>query len=147
MNGVKSPIGVEELSSLVEFAKSVNLEEMVLEQGERKISFKRRMALPEPALPAAAPAPARPADKAPQGPKIQYILSPMVGTFLRALKDRPPLMVEGEEVAPGDKAGVVEAMKVPKDVICNYQGRIVRILVENGKPVEYGQKLFEVEVP
>jgi biotin carboxyl carrier protein len=68
-----------------------------------------------------------------------------VGTFLRAPKDRPPLVVEGEEVDSGDKVGIVEAMKVPRDVTSHVAGHIVRILVENGKPVEYGQKIFEVE--
>jgi acetyl-CoA carboxylase biotin carboxyl carrier protein len=70
----------------------------------------------------------------------------MVGTFWRALsKDRPPLVVEGDEVTAGQRMAVVMAMEVPKDVICDVNGRIVKILVENGKPVEYGQKLFEVE--
>ena len=131
----------EYVASLVDFAKSVNLEEVVWEQGDQKIAFKRRMAPPAPP-----PAPAAPKAAAkPEAPKSHFILSPMVGTFLRAPKDRPPLVVEGDEITAGEKLAVVEAMKVPKDVISDANGRILKILVENGKPVEYGQKLFEVE--
>jgi acetyl-CoA carboxylase biotin carboxyl carrier protein len=69
----------------------------------------------------------------------------MVGTFQRAAKDRPPLVVEGGSVAPGARLAIVEAMQVPKDVIATISGRIVKILVESGRPVEYGQPLFEIE--
>jgi biotin carboxyl carrier protein len=55
-------------------------------------------------------------------------------------------VVEGGEVTSGQRVAAVEAMKILKDVISHVSGRIVKILVENGKPVEYGQKLFEIEV-
>jgi biotin carboxyl carrier protein len=55
------------------------------------------------------------------------------------------MVVEGEEIESGDKLGIVEAMKVPRDVVSHLNGKIVKILVENGKAVEYGQKIFEVE--
>jgi acetyl-CoA carboxylase biotin carboxyl carrier protein len=70
----------------------------------------------------------------------------MVGTFLRAPKGRPPLVVEGDEVTPGLRMGLVEAMQVPKDVSATVKGRIRRVLVENGHSVEYGQPLFEIDV-
>ena len=56
------------------------------------------------------------------------------------------MVVEGEEIESGDKLGFVEAMKVARDVVSHLNGKIVKILVENGRPVEYGQKIFEVEV-
>lgn len=140
----------DDLNSLIEFAKSVDLEELIWEKEGRRIAFKRRVngALPE-TVPAAAPAAASaaPNGKAKSGPASRPLLSPMVGTFWRALsKDRPPLVVEGGAVTVGQRVAYVEAMKVNKDVISDANGRIVKIYVENGKPVEYGQKLFEVEV-
>lgn len=130
-----------QVETLVAFAKGLDLSELVWEEGDRKIAFTRRVAPPPPPpAPAAAPKPAAPA-----APRTQYITAPFVGTFLRSPKDRPPLVVEGEEIESGDKVGFVEAMKVARDVVAHVNGRISKILVENGKPVEYGQKLFEVE--
>jgi acetyl-CoA carboxylase biotin carboxyl carrier protein len=133
------------LQSLIEFAKSVDLEEVVWEKGGQRVAFKRQVAPPPPAAPAAGPA-AKGQEPAPPS-RTQFIVSSMVGTFWRSpAKDRPPLVVEGGRVAVGQKVGVVEAMKIPKDVTAQVNGKIVRILVENGKAVEYGQKIFEVEV-
>jgi acetyl-CoA carboxylase biotin carboxyl carrier protein len=70
----------------------------------------------------------------------------MVGTFLRAPKGRPPMIIEGDEVSPGNRLGIVEAMQVPKDVISSVKGRVLKVLVENGRPVEYGQPIFEIEL-
>jgi biotin carboxyl carrier protein len=129
------------LSELLDFASTAGLTELVWEKGDRRVSFKR----------AAVPAPATPAPKAtvpvkPEGPRVHKVLSPMVGTFLRGGKDRPPLVLEGMEVSPGQRLGVVEAMQIPKDVVSDVAGRIVKILVENGKPVEYGQPIFDIEM-
>jgi acetyl-CoA carboxylase biotin carboxyl carrier protein len=69
-----------------------------------------------------------------------------VGTFWRApSRNRPPLVVEGDRVKAGQRVGFVEAMKIQRDVCTAVPGRILRILVENGKPVEYGQAIMEVE--
>ncbi|MBL0351000.1 MAG: acetyl-CoA carboxylase biotin carboxyl carrier protein [Elusimicrobia bacterium] len=131
----------EQLHELLDFAAEAGLAEVVWEKGDRRVAFKRGVA---PVVAAPAPAPAAPA--APAGPKLHVVKSPMVGTFQRAAKDRPPLVLEGSEISAGQKMGVVEAMNIPKDVLADVHGRIVKILVENGKPVEYGQPLFEVEV-
>ena len=140
MNGKKPATVRDQVESLVAIAKELDLSEVLWEEGDRKVAFTRRASAPVPA-----PTPAAPAPVAPPVPKTQFITAPFVGTFLRAPKDRPPLVVEGEEVDSGDKVGIVEAMKVPRDVTSHVAGHIVRILVENGKPVEYGQKIFEVE--
>jgi acetyl-CoA carboxylase biotin carboxyl carrier protein len=137
-----SAVTREQVEALAKFAKGLDLLEMSVEKGNQKISFVRRVA-PPPPPPAPVAAAAKPA--APAAPKTHFITAPFVGTFLRAPKDRPPLVVEGEELESGDKVGIVEAMKVPRDVVSHVNGKITKILVENGKPVEYGQKLFEVE--
>jgi acetyl-CoA carboxylase biotin carboxyl carrier protein len=138
VNGESSAPSLDELLS---FAQESGLAEVIWEKGDRRIAFKRAAAPPPPPVPVeTAPAP-----EAPAKPKTHVVKSPMVGTFQRAAKDRPPLVVEGGSVAPGARLAIVEAMQVPKDVIATISGRIVKILVESGRPVEYGQPLFEIE--
>ncbi|HRY29451.1 MAG TPA: biotin/lipoyl-binding protein [Elusimicrobiota bacterium] len=136
-----------QVKALVDFAKELELEEVVWEREGRRIAFKRRAAPPAPAAPAAASAVPANGNGKSKSPKTKDILSPIVGTFWRGLsKDRPPLVVEGGQVTAGQRLAQVEAMKVQKDVIADVNGKISKILVQNGKPVEYGQKLFEIEV-
>jgi acetyl-CoA carboxylase biotin carboxyl carrier protein len=140
----KEPVD-DSLKSLIEFAQSVDLEEVVWEVEGRRVAFRREIK-PAPAAPAAKPA-ASDKPAAPSGPDIQYITSPMVGTFWRSPgPDRPPLVLEGDNIDSGERVAVVEAMKVPKDVVSPIKGKIKKILAVNGKAVEYGQKLFEVEL-
>lgn len=131
------------LEELLDFAAEAALSELVWEKDGRRIAFKRPLGTPAP-LPVVlneepSPAPLS-ADL-----KHHLVLSPMVGTFLRAPKGRPPMVIEGDDVAPGHRLGVVEAMQVPKDVISTVKGRVLKVLVENGRPVEYGQPIFEIE--
>jgi biotin carboxyl carrier protein len=70
----------------------------------------------------------------------------MVGTFFNSQSaDHPPFVVEGSHVVPGQKIGIIEAMKIIKDVSSDLKGRIVKVAVKNGQPVEYGQELFQVD--
>lgn len=74
------------------------------------------------------------------------IVAPMVGTFYRAAKpDAPPFVKEGDEVRAGETVCVLEAMKLFNEITSEVTGRIARVLVENGAPVEYGQPLFLVD--
>jgi len=74
------------------------------------------------------------------------IKSTVVGTFFRSdSPNRPPLVVEGTVVASGQTVAAIEAMKIMKDVVATVPCKIVKALVANGHPVEYGQPLFEVE--
>jgi oxaloacetate decarboxylase (Na+ extruding) subunit alpha len=74
------------------------------------------------------------------------IVAPMVGTFYRSPKpEAPPFVREGEDVQAGQTVCVLEAMKLFNEITSEVTGRIVRVLVENGAPVEYGQPLFLVD--
>lgn len=74
------------------------------------------------------------------------ITSPMVGTFYRSPSpDSPPFVQEGDSVAAGKVVCIIEAMKLFNEIESEVSGKIVKILVENGKPVEYGQKLMLVK--
>ncbi|MBI1796639.1 MAG: acetyl-CoA carboxylase biotin carboxyl carrier protein [Candidatus Eisenbacteria bacterium] len=90
---------------------------------------------------AAAPAPAAVAAES-QTP----IVSPMVGTFYRApAPDADPYVEVGDVVEVGQTVCIIEAMKLMNEIESETKGRIVRILVENAQPVEFGQKLFLIE--
>lgn len=78
-------------------------------------------------------------------PKMEEIKSTMVGTFHACVSNRPPLVIEGDHVMPGQKIGIIEAMKVMKDVISTIQGKVVKVLITDGHAVEYGQPLFKVD--
>src|SRR5262245_30988019 len=90
---------------------------------------------------AAAPvAAARPADDS-----LVAVTSPFVGTFYRAPSPDTANFVEvGSVVRPGQTLCIVEAMKLMNEIEAEIGGTIVDVLVENGKSVEYGQKLFTI---
>ena len=72
--------------------------------------------------------------------------APMVGTFYRSPKpDAPPFVTEGDEVKEGQVICIVEAMKLMNEIEARVAGRIAKVVVENGQPVEFGQALFLVE--
>jgi len=103
------------------------------------------------ALPGAAETPAK-ADKSlettqePKADNLVAIESPVVGTFYRApAPDADPFVEVGSVVEPGQTVCIVEAMKIMNEIEAEVRGRVVEILVKNGQPVEYGQKLFLLE--
>jgi acetyl-CoA carboxylase biotin carboxyl carrier protein len=74
------------------------------------------------------------------------INSPIVGTFYRApAPDADPYVQVGDSVSPGTVLCVVEAMKLMNEIESDIAGKVVKIFVENGKPVEYNQPLFFIE--
>ncbi len=77
---------------------------------------------------------------------VHVVASPMVGTYYAAARPgATPLVVEGDVVETGQLVGVIEAMKMMNDVQADVGGRVTRILVANGQPVEYGQPLMVVQ--
>ena len=95
--------------------------------------------------PAASSAVATPAPAVDDG--LQAITSPMVGTFYRSPSpDSPPFVDIGHAVAPGKTVCIVEAMKLFNEIESEISGTVVKILVESGKPVEYGQKLMLIRI-
>lgn len=77
---------------------------------------------------------------------ITYIKSPMVGTFYRAASpESKPFSDIGTKVVENTPVCIIEAMKIMNEIQAEAKGTIIEILVENGQPVEYGQKLFKVK--
>ena len=104
-------------------------------------------------LPAAAPQPSAPAltngvtssDSTP-AKKNHVVTSPFVGTFYRAAgPNQDPFVEVGRVVDNGDRLCIVEAMKLMNEIESDAKGRIAKVLVENGTPVEFGEPLFEIE--
>jgi acetyl-CoA carboxylase biotin carboxyl carrier protein len=103
-------------------------------------------AAPAPAAPPAAPsAPAAPA-AAVVDPSIKTINSPMVGTFYATPSpENPPFVAVGSPIKVDSVVCIIEAMKVMNEIKAETSGTIARVLVEDGKPVQYGQPLFELK--
>ncbi len=74
------------------------------------------------------------------------ITSPIVGTFYRSPSpDKPPYVQEGDKVSDSTVVCIVEAMKLMNEIQAETSGEVVKIYVENGQPVEYGQPLFGIK--
>lgn len=98
---------------------------------------------PVPAAQAASAAPEVPTADEPSG---QLVRSPMVGTFYASPSpDSEAYVKVGQSVNVGDTLCMVEAMKMFNQIESEYKGKIKRILVENGQPVEFDEPLFEIE--
>ena len=148
----------EYIEKLAKIVTDNGLTEISVEDGEQAITIRKDipevvMAPPVapvmPTTPAAQPAPvvqaaAESAEAdAPQG---KAITSPMVGTFYSAsAPDAAPFVEIGSEVAVGDVVCIIEAMKLMNEIKSEQAGKIVKICVKNGDPVEFGQVLMYVE--
>jgi acetyl-CoA carboxylase biotin carboxyl carrier protein len=76
---------------------------------------------------------------------VAYVTSPFVGTFYRsASPDTPPFVEVGAAIREGQTLCIVEAMKLMNEIEADASGILLEILAENGKPVEFGQKLFKI---
>jgi acetyl-CoA carboxylase biotin carboxyl carrier protein len=126
----------------------LGLSEVEVSIGETRIRLARTPAVvsvPSPAVvTAATPPPAHVADALSfTGVTIE---APMVGTFFRASSPTSePYVREGDVVKEGQILCIIEAMKLMNEIETRAGGRIVKILVENGHAVEYGQPLFHIE--
>ncbi|MEH1094171.1 acetyl-CoA carboxylase biotin carboxyl carrier protein [Micromonospora sp. CPCC 205739] len=101
---------------------------------------------PAPDAPAVRPAPPPPVPRpaAPAG-RVE-VRSPMVGTFYRAPEPgAAPFVTVGDVVRPGQVVGIVEAMKLMNEVTAERSGRVVEVLVDDGRPVEYDQPLVTLD--
>jgi acetyl-CoA carboxylase biotin carboxyl carrier protein len=151
-------IDLNQLRALMEAMREFELDEMELENSEERIVLRRGSASAPvaiapaptyvthapsmvPPAPAMAPAPAATADAA----DVVYVTSPFVGTFYRSSSPGgEPFVKPGSRVEVGQTLCIVEAMKLMNEIEAELAGEILEVLVENGKTVEYGDKLFKV---
>jgi acetyl-CoA carboxylase biotin carboxyl carrier protein len=103
-------------------------------------------ALPPAAPLAAAPGPAAPAGADLESLELAVVKSPIVGTFYRSPEPGAPSFVEvGQRVKKDQVLCIIEAMKLMNEITSEYDGEIVNVYVENGKPVQYGERLFAIK--
>ena len=103
---------------------------------------------PQPVLPVAAAAGAAPpaAEAGETEIELAVVKSPIVGTFYRSSEPGSPAFVEvGASVKKGQVLCIIEAMKLMNEIDSEYEGEIANIYVENGQPVQYGERLFAIK--
>jgi acetyl-CoA carboxylase biotin carboxyl carrier protein len=133
---------LKKIEELVKVAEEADLSEVTVTAPTGKVVVKRLRTAPVPVEAVPEPAPSEPiAAPEPAHAAIIEIVSPMVG-FFRPAPD--PILV-GDELDPGDLVGYIESMTLNNEVIAAEGGRVVKILVEPGAAVEYGQPLFLLE--
>ena len=98
------------------------------------------------ALPAASPPPAAPAPVDEPAMDLAVVKSPIVGTFYRSPEPGAPSFVEiGDRVKKDQVLCIIEAMKLMNEILSEYEGELTSAYVENGKPVQYGERLFAIK--
>jgi acetyl-CoA carboxylase biotin carboxyl carrier protein len=153
---IKQIIDLMTRSELTEFAVEEEGFKLKIRRGEFPVVSAARATLPPFALPAesAAPMPAAqapaaaPAAAAPAAEEagVIYIKSPMVGTFYRSPSPESKSFVEnGAKITETSVVCIIEAMKIMNEIQAEVKGTLLETLVENGQPVEYGQRLFKVK--
>jgi acetyl-CoA carboxylase biotin carboxyl carrier protein len=154
---------IQHIEHLLNFMTEHNLEEFEYSRGDLKIRLKkpsvnlamatsRQFAAPEIIIPGAAqtqpaPAPAAsaPVTEARPSEELHVVKSPIVGTYYESPSPGAEAFVKvGAYVETGQTLCIVEAMKLMNEIESDMSGEVLRIFVENGQPVEYGQPLFGI---
>lgn len=156
-----------ELENLLELLKKYELTELTIHDGRFSIALKRNVQqLPYisqslPGIDSIAPPPAAAANQPPQvqpqtvvadaeplNPSGWHeVKAPLVGTFYRSpAPDAESFVEEGDQVQINDKLCIVEAMKIMNEIESPVAGIVREVCVKNGKPIEFGQVLFRIEV-
>lgn len=141
---------IDDLKELISLLQDTDITEIQLEKDGTKVKIRRQMLVSS-------------LDMRPQNPKspvtiektteseeevqrLVTVTSPIVGTFYRSPSPEAPSFVEaGTKVKKGQVICIIEAMKLMNEIESEVEGVIVRALVENGQPVEYGEPLFIIE--
>jgi acetyl-CoA carboxylase biotin carboxyl carrier protein len=163
-------VDVEAIKQLLELVREHELAEFELEQDGIKIRVRKQGVVqtiaapaavmsPMPAAPvmghavalSAHPSPVAPQDSSSPGGAVEslelaVVTSPIVGTFYRAADpSSPPFIDVGQTVRKGQTLCIIEAMKLMNEIESEYEGEVVKVYVENGQPVQYGERLFAIK--
>lgn len=157
---------IKDIQNLIKFVAKSGASEVKLEMEDIKITIKTGteraettyvsgmpMTMTPPTVSIPAPAPQLSSEDTPVGTKEEEheenyieIKSPIIGTFYRKPSPDKPTFVEvGDVVNPKSVVCIIEAMKLFNEIEAEVSGKIVKVLVEDGTPVEFGQPLFLVE--
>jgi len=154
---------LDQLKQLLELVREHELSEFEVEQGGLRLKIRKdakgqlpvvhQVVTAVPAVPVAAPVASPPPPSlaypvsAPDEAEIELavVKSPIVGTFYRANEPGAPAFVEvGTTVKRGEVLCIIEAMKLMNEIESEYDGEVANIYVENGQPVQYGERLFAI---
>jgi len=151
---MKAKIDYSEINKIIRLMEEKNLSHFEIEKEGLKIKLSRNTVLPE----AQSGAIAQTTPHLEEGSELQeplpekkddnlyYITSPMVGTFYNAPDpSSPPFVETGEEIKKNQVLCIIEAMKLMNEIESDVEGILKEIYIENGNPVEYGQKLFAIQ--
>jgi acetyl-CoA carboxylase biotin carboxyl carrier protein len=161
-----SPDNTEDLKQLIEFLKENQVGEFELERGDVRIRLKftqpeggsasdlarllagaREAAAIQPAAVAAVPPKASSEPAADPDAGLHVVKSPIVGTYYGSPSPgASPFVVAGDHVDKGQVICIVEAMKLMNEIESDAAGVIVKCLVSNGQPIEFGQPLFSIRL-
>ena len=151
---------IKDIKAIIDLMKKNSITEFELERQDSKIRLKRGLngggsaglqedtgqiiSTPMPTM-AAAPTPPVIAQPQPAATGEVDVKSPMIGTFYRAPSPEAGNYIEvGASVTPETVVCIIEAMKVMNEIKAEVKGVVTQVLVENAKPVEFGQPLFKV---
>ena len=150
-------MNLKELKEIIDIVTSKEtIEELEIEKSGVRLRIKRASNHAAPvavvsAAPLSATAPAVPAPPVPQQlppekeEELYYVKSPIVGTFYKSPSPTSdPFVSIGDFVEKGSIVCIIEAMKLMNEIESEVAGEVISILVENGQPVEYGEKLFAI---
>jgi acetyl-CoA carboxylase biotin carboxyl carrier protein len=151
---MKGKIDYKEIIKIIDLLEERNLSEFELEIEDLKIKIARASQQTNskdsiPAVPMVAVADNTEVpdlmESAVEEEGLHFITSPMVGTFYRSPDpSSPPFVEKGESVAKNQTLCIIEAMKLMNEIEAEVEGTLEEIYIKNGKPVEYGQKLFAI---
>ncbi len=147
----------DDIKQLLDLVQAHDLAEFEFEEGTFKLRVKRGgphvithvTQMPAPALLAAPPAASPAALAAPveAGAELAIVKSPLVGTFYRAAEPGAAALASvGDHVKKGQVLCIIEAMKLMNEIDSEYDGDIVNVYVENGQPVQYGERIFAIRL-
>jgi acetyl-CoA carboxylase biotin carboxyl carrier protein len=135
---------IEENGVKIKIAKKIRSAPIVT---HAQIPYPAEQSVVPPSAPTVKESPKEQAEPEVTSANLHEIRSPIVGTFYRApAPDADSYAQVGTVVSPGSVLCIVEAMKLMNEIESDVSGKIVKILVENGKPVEYNQPLFLIEL-
>ena len=147
----------EDIERILELVRQHDLAEFEVESGGMKLRVRKASAafpmppsaspapMPPPQVPAQLPAASLPETADEESVELAVVKSPIVGTFYRSPEPGAASFVEiGERVKKDQVLCIIEAMKLMNEITSEYDGEIVSAYVENGKPVQYGERLFAI---